>query len=361
MKKLLSMLLLLAVLAVGTTAALAASYVAFSGDANVRTGPGLGYASLGSVNAGSTLPYAGSTQYDSRGIAWYSVSFSGKTGWVSSVYGSITSSGGTATYGGGANGSSGSGSYYGGSTATGSIVSFSGDANVRTGPGLGYASIGVVYSGSTLPYTGSTSYDNRGVAWYSVSYNGSNGWVSSVYGTVTGGYSTYSGGYSSGYTSYSYITFSGDTNVRTGPGTSYASLGSVNKGSTLPAAGGTSYDSRGVLWYSVSFSGKTGWVSSTYGSPTSSAGTATYGGGGTGGSGTAGGSYYTSGSTVRATGSANVRSGPSLDYSVLTTMHEGDTASYLGSSSTDSRGVTWYKISFNGKTGWISSTYSYLY
>ncbi len=60
-------------------------------------------------------------------------------------------------------------------------------------------------------------------------------------------------------------------------------------------------------------------------------------------------------------GDANLRSGPGLSYEDIGTMHNGETASYLGGSSVDERGVTWYKVNFNGKVGWVSSKYARLY
>ena len=42
------------------------------------------------------------------------------------------------------------------------------------------------------------------------------------------------------------------------------------------------------------------------------------------------------------------------------TMHTGETAKYLGETKKDERGVAWYKVSFNGKTGWVSSKYGKL-
>lgn len=71
--------------------------------------------------------------------------------------------------------------------ASGYVYGSSGDSYVRTGPGLGYASIGVLYRGSSAPYTGQTSVDYRGVPWYSISFNGRSGWVSSRYTTLSGG------------------------------------------------------------------------------------------------------------------------------------------------------------------------------
>lgn len=234
-----------------------------------------------------------------------------------------------------------------------------GDMNVRTGPGLGYASIGTAYKGTTLTYLDDTSYDNRGVAWYKVSFRNSYGWVSSTYGSLSGA-SSYSGGGSYYGTSTVYV--SGDSNIRSGPGLGYTLIGTANAGSTLTYLGSTSYDGRGVAWYMVSFGSGSGWVSSTYtvlGAYSSAPNT--YGAGANNApSYDYSSSYY--GSYVKATGGdTNVRSGPGLGYSVLTTMYKGNTASYLGSSSVDGRGVAWYKVSYGGYTGWVSSTYTSLY
>lgn len=66
----------------------------------------------------------------------------------------------------------------------------------------------------------------------------------------------------SAYGSTVYAT--GNTNVRTGPGLSYAEVGCMYQGSCGSFLGGTSMDSRGVMWYSVNYAGVTGWVSSVY-------------------------------------------------------------------------------------------------
>ena len=160
MKKLIATILLLTLcLTCLSATAFAATTV------NVRSGPGLGYRVLGVVYGGTTLPSLGGVSYDSRGVAWYSVSYKGMTGWVSSKY--ATSS----DY-----------SYSGASY--GSAVRATGDVNVRTGAGLGYGALGTLYKGHTASYLGSTRYDSRGVAWYKVSFHGSTGWVSSTYASL---------------------------------------------------------------------------------------------------------------------------------------------------------------------------------
>jgi len=341
MKKLLSVLLVCALmLALGTVSALAASYYTFTGDCNVRTGPSLGYAVLGVVYKGGSLTSLGGVQYDDRGVAWYSVSYNGRTGWVSSLYAVADGKG----------------------SAAGGTVTFSGDCNVRSAPSLSGTVLGSVHAGSSLKALGDTKYDDRGVAWYSVSYNGRTGWVSSVYASYSASSGSSGGSSGPSFEGWGYYRFSASTNVRTGPGTNYKSIGSVRKGSTLPSLGSVKYDSRGTAWYSVDFGDQTGWVSSAYATATSMPGESTYGGGGSKSDGsTAGGQYSVSGSYVEITGKCNVRSGPSLDHSTLGTIYKGDTASFAGLASTDSRGVTWYKIYYKSGTGWVSSTYASLY
>ncbi len=64
------------------------------------------------------------------------------------------------------------------------IVATSGDTHVRTGPGLDYPSLGVLYRGQGLYYTGYFSIDSRGIAWYEVYLNYGTAWVSSRYTTL---------------------------------------------------------------------------------------------------------------------------------------------------------------------------------
>ena len=58
------------------------------------------------------------------------------------------------------------------------------------------------------------------------------------------------------------------------------------------------------------------------------------------------------------TGDTHVRKGPGLKYKSIGVLHKGDETRYLGKISTDSRGVDWYKVDWNGKVGWVSSMYT---
>ena len=135
------------------------------------------------------------------------------------------------------------------------------------------------------------------------------------------------------------IRTDGQVNLRKGAGLDCASVGTVKAGKVL-SFDKTKKDARGVIWYHV----KNGWISSRY--TTQIEGSVSKG--------------AKSGRTVKAAGDLYLRKGPGLSYAKTVVMKTGKTASYLGESKKDNRGVAWYKVSFNGKTGWVSSRYSKL-
>ena len=63
---------------------------------------------------------------------------------------------------------------------------------------------------------------------------------------------------------------------------------------------------------------------------------------------------------VRTTASVHLRSGPGKNYEIITSYSAGKVLTYLGESSVDERGVTWYKVKSGKHTGWVSSKYSVL-
>ena len=61
---------------------------------------------------------------------------------------------------------------------------------------------------------------------------------------------------------------------------------------------------------------------------------------------------------VVTTASVNLRSGPGLDYEVVTAFGAGEALEYLNEVSVDDRGVAWYHARSSRGEGWISSKYS---
>ena len=207
--------------------------------------------------------------------------------------------------------------------------------------------------------------------WYEVKYNGVTGWVSSRYAKVTNSKDSSSSGGSGSSGSGSsednstvvdtyeisgkYVKIvGGKVNIRSNAGTSYKSLGTMPNGAYGTCLGLAAKDSRGVVWYKVQYNGVTGWVSSRYSKITDSKDSSSSGSGSSGGSSSSGDSVKVVG------GDVTIRSKPDKTSSKLGYIAEGKTASYLGKTSTDSRGVQWYYISYNGVKGWVSSRYTRL-
>ena len=233
------------------------------------------------------------------------------------------------------------------SSASGKTVKATGDVYIRSKPNTGSSKLGSIKTGKVATYLGSTSTDSRGVKWYKVKYNGVTGWVSSKYSKLGNYSSSSSSSGSSSSVSGNTVKATGDLYIRSKANKSSSALGSMKKGAVATFLGSTSTDSRGVKWYKVKYDGVTGWVSSKY----SKVGYYSSG---------SSDSSSTSGDTVKTTGDVFIRSKPNKESSKLGSMKKGKTATYLGESSVDSRGVRWYKVKYNGVTGWVSSKYSKL-
>lgn len=131
------------------------------------------------------------------------------------------------------------------------------------------------------------------------------------------------------------IITTGSVNMRKGPSLDYSAIRTVSEGVTL-SYDRTDVDERGVTWYHITYNGKKGWVSSAFAERLSSSG---------------------AGDAVTTTGSVYMREGPGLGYDTIRAIDEGMTLTY-DKSQKDSRGVTWYRVRYNGDRGWISSKYT---
>lgn len=230
-----------------------------------------------------------------------------------------------------------------------SVVGDSGDSWIRSGPGLSYERLGLLGEGDLAEYLGSTSADNRGVDWYYVRFGSVTGWVSSRYTVLST--STSGGDWNWGSGSVRYVRATARVNVRSGPGTSYEDVGTLVRGECLTYLDETRYDAAGNAWYKAEYySYGEVWVSAVYSELTYARTEAA-----------SDGDAGTAGSYIEATGNLNVRSGPGLGYADKGTIARGGTAAYLNDYSVDERGVTWYKISWNGGEGWVSSRYCELH
>lgn len=219
-----------------------------------------------------------------------------------------------------------------------------GNLNLRKGPGLDYSSIRSIGSGVKLEYD-KTSTDDRGVKWYRVDYKGRTGWVSSKYASTKKPSGSSSSG-SSGSSASGKVTTTASVNLRKGAGTDYSVIRTVPEGVSL-SYDKTAKDDRGVTWYRVTYKKRTGWVSSAY---------AKSGSGSSSGSSSSS-SSSSSGKKLKTTGNVHLRTGAGRDYNDILTVPKGTTLTY-DETRKDERGVVWCHVSYDGKTGWISSKYA---
>ncbi|WP_028401780.1 3D domain-containing protein [Ectobacillus panaciterrae] len=113
-------------------------------------------------------------------------------------------------------------------------------------------------------------------------------------------------------------------NVRQAPTTSSAVIGKVTNGQELNVT------NRQNGWLQINYNGKTAYVSSQYTKET----------------GSSSGTYYVN------TSSLNVRSGAGTNYGVIGKLSNGQAVSVASD-----LGNGWYKISYNGQTGYVSKQY----
>ena len=209
----------------------------------------------------------------------------------------------------------------------------SGSLNLRSGPGKDYSVKGYVFHGDTV-----TVQDSSG-EWSKVKVDGTGktGWIKTKYinGTTK----------DLGTGTKTVKVPSGDSlNLRSGPGTSYATKGKVKNGATVKVLG-TEDD-----WVKITDkgTGKTGWIMAKYIGGASSGGSSS-GGSSSSGSSSSGGS----GDVYRVTGtSLNVRAGAGTGYKVVDTLKKGTAFKATGASG------NWLKIvTFGGVSGWLSKSY----
>lgn len=166
--------------------------------------------------------------------------------------------------------------------------------------------------------------------WCKIVYNNTAGYASAKYLTAV---NKVSGNFGTGTVNGS------DVRMRSGAGTNYSVMGAYQKGTKMSVVGASGN------WYEVSYNGKTGYISADYmkltvggtqpSAPSATPSTPTTGG--------------FKGSVIGT--SVRMRSQPNTNCNVLGYYSNGVTMSVLGSVK------DWYKVSYNGKTGYISAQY----
>lgn len=298
----------LVLLAPATAQAAGETYTVTASSLNVRSGPSTNTSVIGSLKNGAQVTI------NSVSGAWGSITYNGRTGYIHMDY--------VRQAGGGSSTASGTG------TITGTNVNF------RTGPSMGTSSIMKFPKGATVTILGATG------SWTQVSYNGRTGYVSSQYVQANGGSTTPTQAPTTGTTPAGQAGTIAGTNVnfRSGPATSYSSLGKFPNGASVSVLG------QSGAWYQVSYNGRTGYVHGDYLRITA-------GGGGSTTPTQAPPEAEGIGKGVVRASSLNVRSGPGTGYSRVGSLPNGASVTVLSQSG------GWYQIRYNSLTGYVSGDY----
>lgn len=336
MKRVLILVLAAVLLLGAANSALAASSATITASSlNVRKGVGTEFAVRRALTRDASVYYLGVSDVDNSGNIWYKVQYGTyDTGWVSAKYCELNS---------------------GFSAVTSYCTAEYGDSYIRSNPNLDGSTLGVMKQGTKAYFLNQICTDARGVDWFYVNYEGTYGWVSSaytyLYAESTGTLNVIPDLPTFNSTKATVKAEGGDAYIRSMGNLNGLELAVLKNGSSATYMGERSVDERGVVWFRVKYNGVDGWISSRY--------AMLYGNNSNNSSNSSGSS--SSKNYVKATeGKTYIRKEPNLEGKILKTLPQDETATYMKEKSTDERGVVWYKVKYDGTTGWVSSKYTTL-
>ena len=213
-------------------------------------------------------------------------------------------------------------------TPRGTVVNCTSGVSVRSGPGTNYPLVGFAPKGTTYLLTGQSG------AWYKISFDGKVGYISADYFSIPPMVQVPQPALlAPQFGQGTIVNCNNSVNVRSGPGTNYAVIGSAPKGAAYTITG------QSGSWYIIEFGGNVGYISADYFSVSSMSpapqSTPEPG----------------QGMIVNCNHSVNVRSGPGTNYSIIGSAPKGATYTV-----TEKSGA-WYEIEFNGLIAYISAKY----
>ncbi|MGL5066546.1 MAG: SH3 domain-containing protein [Sarcina sp.] len=221
------------------------------------------------------------------------------------------------------------------------IESSIGWLHFRTGNNTGYRILADIPTGTQVNVLGQSN------GWYKVNYNNQIGWICGNYttGIKSGSVTTSPQPTKKASTNQSTSKVESKTTIqssigwlhfRTGNSTSYNILGKIPTGTQVNVLG----QSNG--WYKVEYNGQIGWICGSYTTGLNN-------------------NSATSSVQTNAIGTTNIyssigwlhfRSGAGLNYNILDKIPTGTQVKVYSQSG------NWYKVMYNGQTGWIYSTYT---
>ena len=242
--------------------------------------------------------------------SWYKVSVNGKEGYVS-------------------------GEYLTGTTATDvalgtGTVKCSSSVNFRSAPNTSSTSYGELKNGTKVNVVGVSS------GWYKVTYNGKTGYIHPDYITLASSSAGTAIAPSNTVTSTTgtagTVKCSSSVNLRSAANTSSSILAELKNGTAVTVV------STANGWCKVTCSGKTGYIKQDYVSTTGSVSNNTSASTGTA-------------AVVKCSSTVNFRSAASTSSTILGELKNGTAVTVLSTSN------GWSKVSYAGKTGYISADY----
>lgn len=230
----------------------------FDGPLNVRSGPGVGYAVVTSLETGAHMCVLSGPVNDD-GYTWYQIRTTGGsvTGWVVSDFTRLYVAGGCET-------TSPPGTYAAGDQ----IIVVDGPLKVRSQPGTIYTVVYDLPIGSHLCVLGGP-ISADGFSWYEIQTTGGSvrGWVASEYTEleVRGGCGSVPPPGAWYATGDQIIVTEGPLNVRSDPGTIYTVVADLPTGAQMCVLDGP-VNADGFAWYQIraTNSSITGWVASEF-------------------------------------------------------------------------------------------------
>jgi probable enterotoxin D len=286
---------------------------------NVRSGPATGYSVVASLKNGTKVTITG------QSADWWRVDLgSGKIGFVSGAF--ITMDATPEAPPAPATPATPETPQ----TKTGTVNTPGTYLTVRSGAGTNHPILGSLKHGATFVVTGESG------DWYTFAYNDKTGYASKSFVTVTTSAAPAAPATPAAPQAKTGTVNTPGTylNVRSGAGTNHSIISSLKHGSAITITGESG------AWYTISYNGTTAYISKSFVTVNASAAPEAP---------TAPAAPETKTGTVNTPGTyLNIRSGAGTTYPILGSLKHSAQVSITGESG------TWYTISYNGKTAYIS-------
>lgn len=135
-----------------------------------------------------------------------------------------------------------------------------------------------------------------------------------------------------------------NVNIRSGAGTEFNKISQFSAGQSVSVLANEK-NSKGEIWYKVSFNSTEGWIISDYLKATTTAVKA---------SATKSGDSYVGTTQKIGKNATNMRSGATTSYKVVKTIPAGTSLNIIGAF-TNAQNEIWFNVEYSGKKGWVSS------